>query len=74
MGLGALYGRTGWGEKSREEVTAATGMYREMGMDFWLKKAEEAMAETGWPPSPYFFAFAFGLVLRIFSKSRYSSA
>jgi tetratricopeptide (TPR) repeat protein len=43
-GFGALYGRTGRGEKGREELTAAMDMYREMEMTFWLEKAEEALA------------------------------
>ena len=42
-GLGALYGRTGREEKARAELTAATGMYREMEMTFWLEKAEAAL-------------------------------
>jgi len=42
-GLGALYGRTGREEKGREELTAAMDMYRDMGMTFWLEKAEEAL-------------------------------
>ena len=28
-----------------EELTAAMTMYREMGMDFWLEKAEEALSD-----------------------------
>ncbi len=46
-GLGALYGRTGQEDEARAELTAACDMYREMGMTFWLEKAEEAMAEVG---------------------------
>ena len=34
----------GWTD--REELTAAMDMYRDMEMDFWLEKAEEAMAEV----------------------------
>ena len=43
-GLGALYGRTGREEKGRSELTAATDMYRDMEMTFWLEKAAEVMA------------------------------
>ena len=42
--LGALNRRTGREEKGRAELTAATDMYCEMGMDFWLEKAEEVLA------------------------------
>ena len=44
-GLGALYSKTGQDEKARAELAAATDMYREMEMTFWLEKAEAAMAE-----------------------------
>jgi tetratricopeptide (TPR) repeat protein len=40
LGLGKLYRRTGKREQAREHLTAATTMYREMGMTFWLEKAE----------------------------------
>jgi hypothetical protein len=46
LGLGKLYRRTGDQAKAREQLTTATAMYREMGMGFWLEKAE---AELG-PP------------------------
>ncbi len=42
-GLEALYCRTSREEKGREELTAAMDMYREMGMTFWLEKAEEVL-------------------------------
>jgi hypothetical protein len=29
---------------AREHLTTATGMYSEMGMPFWLKQADAAMA------------------------------
>jgi len=32
LGLGALYRRTGKPQQAREHLTAATTMYREMGM------------------------------------------
>ena len=45
LGLGKLYQRTGDRAKADEHLTTATTMYREMGMAFWLTKAEqEAMA------------------------------
>ncbi len=46
LGLGKLYRRTGDQAKAEEHLAAATTMYREMDMRFWLKKAE---AELG-PP------------------------
>ena len=43
LGLGKLYRRTGKREQAQEHLTTATTMYREMGMTYWLEKAE-AMA------------------------------
>jgi hypothetical protein len=43
LGLGKLYRRTGKREQAQEHLTTATTMYREMGMTYWLEKAE---AET----------------------------
>jgi len=43
LGLGRLYRRTGQREKAREHLTTATTMYREMGMTYWLEKAEAEM-------------------------------
>jgi tetratricopeptide (TPR) repeat protein len=40
FGLGKLYYRTGDRAKAQEHLTTATTMYREMGMTFWLEKAE----------------------------------
>ena len=40
LGLGKLYWRTGKREQGRERLIAATTMYREMGMRFWLEQAE----------------------------------
>jgi len=40
LGLGKLYQRTGHREKAREHLTAATTMYREMDMRFWVEQAE----------------------------------
>ena len=39
-GLGKLYRCTGEREQAHERLTTATTMYREMGMTFWLEKAE----------------------------------
>jgi len=43
VGLGKLYGRTGKREQARKHLTTATTMYREMGMVYWLQKAETDM-------------------------------
>ena len=43
LGLGKLSRRTGQREQAREHLTTATAMYREMGMRFWLEKAETEM-------------------------------
>jgi tetratricopeptide (TPR) repeat protein len=40
LGLGKLYQRTGKREQAQEHLTTATTMYREMGMTYWLEKAE----------------------------------
>jgi len=40
LGLGKLYRRTGQREQAQEHLTTATTMYREMGMTYWLEKAE----------------------------------
>jgi len=40
LGLGKLYTRTGKRELAQEHLTTATTMYREMGMTYWLEKAE----------------------------------
>jgi tetratricopeptide (TPR) repeat protein len=39
VGLGKLYG-TGDGTKAQEHLSTASAMYREMGMAFWLEKAQ----------------------------------
>jgi hypothetical protein len=41
-------GRMGRGVKAQEHLTTARAMYREMGMAFWLEKAE--MARAGGDP------------------------
>ena len=46
LGLGKLYRRTGDGAKAQEHLTTATTMYREMGMGYWLEKAEQEKRES----------------------------
>jgi tetratricopeptide (TPR) repeat protein len=41
LGLGELYRRAGDGVKSKEHLTTAATMYREMDMGFWLAQAED---------------------------------
>src|SRR5262249_58818465 len=43
LGLGKLYRRTEDQAKTQEHLTTAATMYREMGMSFWLEKAEAAL-------------------------------
>jgi tetratricopeptide (TPR) repeat protein len=40
LGLAKLYRRTGDAAKGLEHLTTAATMYREMGMSFWLEKAD----------------------------------
>jgi tetratricopeptide (TPR) repeat protein len=40
LGLAKLYRRTDQREQAREHLTAATALYREMDMRFWLEQAE----------------------------------
>src|SRR6058998_2372937 len=40
LGLGKLYRRTGKDQQAREHLTAATTLYREMGMRFWLAEVD----------------------------------
>jgi tetratricopeptide (TPR) repeat protein len=47
LGLGKLYRRTDKREQAQEHLATATTMYREMGMTYWLDKAEAEMAELG---------------------------
>jgi tetratricopeptide (TPR) repeat protein len=42
LGFGTLYRRTGDQTRAQEHLTTASTMYREMGMNFWLEKAEAA--------------------------------
>jgi len=48
-GLGKLHARTGQRHLAQEHLTTATTMYREMGMQFWLGRAE-AELRSGWSP------------------------
>jgi hypothetical protein len=43
LGLGKLYTRTDKREQAREHLGTATTMYREMGMTYWLERAEAEM-------------------------------
>jgi hypothetical protein len=47
LGLGKLYRRTNRREQAQEHLTTATTMYRDMGMTYWLEKAEAEMRESG---------------------------
>jgi hypothetical protein len=40
LSLGKLYRRTGKREQAQEHLSTATTMYREMGMTYWLERAE----------------------------------
>ena len=40
LGLGKLYQRTGKRDQAQEHLTTATTLYREMGMTYWLEKAD----------------------------------
>jgi hypothetical protein len=46
LGLGKLYHRTDKREQAQEHLATATKMYREMGMTYWLEKAEAEGATT----------------------------
>jgi class 3 adenylate cyclase/tetratricopeptide (TPR) repeat protein len=43
LGLGTLYRRTDKREQAQERLTTATTMYREMGMTYWLEKAQREL-------------------------------
>ena len=47
FGLGKLYRLTGKRQEAQEHLIAATAMYREMDMRFWLEKAESESLELG---------------------------
>jgi len=46
LGLGKLYRRTGKQQEAKEHFATATTMYREMGMTYWLEKAEPELARA----------------------------
>jgi tetratricopeptide (TPR) repeat protein len=45
LGLGKLSRHTGKREQAQEHLTAATAMYRDMDVRFWLAQAEAALKE-----------------------------
>jgi hypothetical protein len=45
LGLGKLYRRTGKREQAQEHLATATTMYGQMGMTYWLERAEAEMKE-----------------------------
>src|SRR5262249_2715433 len=47
LGLGKLYHHTDKREQAHEHLATATTMYREMGMTYWLEKAEAEIRELG---------------------------
>jgi hypothetical protein len=44
-----LYSQTGQVEQARAELSMAIGMYRDMGMTFWLPETAAALAEVEKP-------------------------
>jgi tetratricopeptide (TPR) repeat protein len=46
LGFGKLYRRTGKREQAQEHLATATTMYREMGMTYWLVRAEAAKEDV----------------------------
>ena len=46
LGLGKLYRRTDKREQAQMYLTTATMMYREMGMTYWLERAEATIRES----------------------------
>ena len=47
LGLGKLYRRTDKREQAQAQLATATTMYRDMGMTYWLEKAEAEARERG---------------------------
>ena len=45
--LGELYSARGQGEKAREHLKRAEGMFQDMGMDYWLPQVKTALRELG---------------------------
>ena len=44
LGLSKLYGRAGKRQEAQEHLAAATAIYREPDMRFWIERAEAAGA------------------------------
>jgi hypothetical protein len=44
--MGELSASSGRGEEAREHLQRAEAMFRQMGMDYWLAKAQNALANT----------------------------
>ena len=49
LGLGTLYVRAGKRHEAQEHLAAATAIYRELDMPFWIERAEAARAELDDP-------------------------
>jgi tetratricopeptide (TPR) repeat protein len=47
LSLGKLHRRTGQPDQAQDHLTIATTMYREMGMTYWLEKAEAEVTNLG---------------------------
>jgi hypothetical protein len=47
-GLGKLHRRAGDREQAQEHLTTAMGMYREMGMTYWLEQAEAELRQLAY--------------------------
>jgi hypothetical protein len=45
--LGEIYAESGRREEAIANLKKAEGMFRDMGMDYWLAKAQEALARLG---------------------------
>jgi hypothetical protein len=44
LALGLLAGKSGDHTQAREQLDTAAGMFREMGMTFWLDQAQAALS------------------------------
>jgi tetratricopeptide (TPR) repeat protein len=51
LGLGKLYQRTGQRAQAREHLTAATTMYGDMNMRFWVEQAEAELRQCNDSPT-----------------------
>jgi tetratricopeptide (TPR) repeat protein len=47
FGLGKLYRRSGDREQAQDHLATAMGMYREMGMTYWLEQSDAEMRRLG---------------------------